>query len=76
MALTVLGLLVADAAMDLPESLRAAIPAGLALAAVALLGRAAREWRATTPMHVATALERRHPRLGSRLRGQVGLQRD
>ena len=78
-ALAVLGALalaavLADAAMDLPETVRVATPMMLPVAVFAVLLTGWVSWRRLSEMFLARVLERRDPSLGNRLSNAVDLE--
>ena len=73
LGLAALALVLGDAALDLPESLRAAAPWVLGLFAAAVLAISVWQWRRLGERRVARLFERAEPALGDRLTNAVQL---
>ena len=67
------GMVLADAALDLPETLRAAVPLLLVGSGLALLAAAIGAWRQLTPTRLARRFEQTDLSLGNRLTNAVQL---
>ena len=69
-----LAAVLADAAMDLPETVRVATPMMLPVAVFAVLLTGWVSWRRHSEKFLARVLERRDPSLGNRLSNAVDLE--